>query len=342
MEEQQEKRTSNDEIDLKELFQSIGNFFKNMFINIMLFFVQIKKATFKNLMLIIAFGVIGGVAGIGLNYVSIDYYESSMVLRSTYLTGRLMESSIDKLDQLSAEENHEQLAKTLKINLSIAEKIKSFRYEPFINEDEVIELEVFKEQLRSEIKDEETINKFVDKLKSENRNTYRIYVQVYDNTVISQIQEPILNYFKNNPFVQKRLKITEENLVAQKAQIQEEMSKLDSLKNLIFNNFISLSSSKSGSNNVILSEENIANPVEVISKISSNYIDLLNINRKLYLDENFELIDGFIAYNKPESPGLLKYGFYSGLIGLGIAYILIALMAFNNYLNKIEESYSTN
>ena len=339
-ENQKPQSQTSDEIDLKELFNSIGNFFKSIFINIILLFVYLRNATLNNLRLIIICVLLGGVVGISLNYVSTDYYKSSMVLKSVHLTGRLMESSIDKINQLAQEKSFEQLAKVIKIDPETAKDIRSFSYEPFVSEDEIVELEVFKEQLRSEIDDEETINKFVERLKNENRNTYRISVEVYNNKIIRSLEEPLVSYFRNNQYVQKRLEISEQNLLKERENITEEMNKLDSLKSLIFQNFNSLSTNKTGSNNVILAEENIANPIDVIEKLKENYKDLLRVNKQLYLNEEFELIDGFLAYQIPESPGLMKYGFYSGLVGLGIAYLIIALLAFNSYLNKIESSYA--
>ena len=329
---------SSDEIDLKELFQAIGNFFKSIFINIMLFFVSIRNATLKNIKLIIICGVLGGLAGIALNYVSQDYYKSSMVLKSSYLSGRLMESAIDKLDALSDEDNYQQLANTLKIDLELARKIRGFSYEPFVSEDEVVQLEVFKEQLRAQIDDEETIEKFIDKLRSENRNTYRIMVEVFDNSIIEKLEQPLLNYFQKNPYVSKRLEIERTNLLLEEKNTKEELAKLDSLKQLIFKNFNYMASrTKGGSNNVILSDEQMTNPIDVFNASRRQYEDLLRINRSLYIQDSFELVDGFTTYAKPESPGLLRWGFFSGLVGLGVGYIIIILIAFNRYLTKVEQ-----
>jgi hypothetical protein len=226
----------------------------------------------------------------------------------------------------------------LKISPELANKIRSFSYEPFVSEEEVVSLEIFKERLKAEIEDEETINRFVDKLKSENRNTYRISIEVFDNSVTNQIQEPLLNYFRNNTYVQKRLEINKRNLELEEKNIEKELARLDSLKDLIFKNFEFMSSNnREGSNNVILSDDKMANPIDVINQSRSKYNDLLDINRRLFLDADFELIDGFIAYSTPESPSLIKLGFYSGLIGLGIAYLIILLKSFNIYLNRLEE-----
>ncbi|MFT4733072.1 MAG: hypothetical protein ACI9K1_000020 [Arcticibacterium sp.] len=336
--DKQTNGTNNDEIDLKELFNAIGNFFKSIFISIMMFFVHFKNATVKNSKLIILFGFLGGFAGIALNYASEDYYKSSLVLRSTHLTGRLMESSIEKLNQLSEEEDHAQLAIVLKISPELADQIKAFSYEPFVSEDEVVSLEVFKEQLRAEIEDDETIEIFIDKLKSENRNTYRIFIEVFDNNIIDQIQAPLLSYFSTNTYVKKRLEITKRNLELEKQNITEELVRLDSLKVLIFKNFDMLSNKgRAGSNNVILSDENMANPIDVINQSRAKYNDILRINSRLFLGADFELIDGFVAYSTPDSPSLIKFGFFSGLTGLGIAYIIIVLLSFNTYLNRIEK-----
>ncbi len=336
-EENRNNNGSSDEIDLRELFSAIGNFFRNIFLNVMLLFVSIKNATIKNIALIVVGGVIGGLTGIALNFVSVDYYKSSMVLRSEYLSGRLMESAIQKLDALSSEENYLQLGNALKIPPTLAKEIRGFTYEPFVSEDEIVELEVFREQLRAQVKDEETREKFVETLKSENRNTYKIVVEVYNNSIIDSIQQPLLDYFRKNPYVAKRIEIEQKNLLLEEENLKQELQKLDSLKNLIFKNFNFLADrTKGGSNNVILSDEQMANPIEVFTASREQYQELLEIKEKIYIEESFELIDGFTTYAKPESPSLLKWGFYSGLVGIAIAYIIIILIAFNKYLSRIE------
>jgi hypothetical protein len=78
----QGNRENNDEIDLKELFRAIGGFFKSIFTGFMMFFVNIKNATTKNIRLIVLLGFLGGLIGIILNYVTVDYYKSSLVLYS--------------------------------------------------------------------------------------------------------------------------------------------------------------------------------------------------------------------------------------------------------------------
>jgi len=341
---EQDKKSGNssDEIDLRELFQAIGNFFRNIFINIMLLFVSLKNATLRNIKLIFALGILGGIVGITLNYTSIDYYKSSMIVKSKYFSTILMKSTIGKLNALSDERNFKELAKALKIEADLSEQIRSVSFEAYITEEDALELEIFKEKLLSEMKDEdEMIEKYIDTLKTESRSTYKINVEIYNSSSIDALELPIINYLKQNPYIAKRLEIDEENLQLEKQNLEEELLKLDSLKKLIFRNFDFLASKgKSGSNNVILSDEQITNPIEVFNESKQQYRDYLKVKRELFLNESFELVDGFTAYSRPESPDLLKWGFYSGLVGLGLAYLIIMLIAFNNYLRRIERENS--
>lgn len=338
VEKNQNSNHNSDEIDLRELFSAIGNFFSNIFFNFILFIVGIKNAIVKNIKLIVILGLVGGILGIIAHFVTPDVYKSSILLRSTYLNGRLMESTIDKLQLLAEDENREQLAKVLDIDTAIANNIVGFSYEPFVSEEEIIELEVFKEQLKSEIEDEAIINRFVDRLRMDNKSTYRIYVEVLDRSLISDLEEPLINYFKNNPFVSKRLEIQEQNLKLEVQSIEEELTELDSLKEILFKNFKTVGErDREGSNNVILADEQTTNPISVFNESRKAYAKKLEIEKELYLTPQFELIDGFTVYSQPASAGLIKLGFYGGLIGLGIAALIIMINLFFQYLDRIEQ-----
>ncbi|WMN12371.1 hypothetical protein QYS49_33375 [Marivirga salinae] len=337
-EKNQNSNHNSDEIDLRELFSAIGNFFSNIFFNFILFIVAIKNAIVKNIKLIVILGLVGVILGIVTHFFTPDIYKSSILLRSTHLNARLMESSIDKLQLLAQDENRKQLAITLKIDTAIASNIVSFSYEPFVSEEEIIELEVFKEQLKSEIEDEEIINRFVERLRMENKSTYRIYIEVLDRTLISDLEEPLINYFKNNPYVSKRLEIQEQHLKLESQNIEEELAELDSLKEILFKNFRMVGKrDRDGSNNVILADEQTTNPISVFNESRKAYEKKLEIEKKLYLQAEFELIDGFTVYSQPASAGLIKLGFYGGLIGLGLASLIIIISSFLQYLDIIEQ-----
>jgi hypothetical protein len=332
----QKPSNSSDEIDLRELFSAIGNFFKNIFVGLLMVVVNFRNATIKHFKIILVFGLFGGFTGIALNYYLPDYYSSYMLINSKHSSGRLMENSVDKLQQLCEEQNYSQLAKILEIDTAQAKNLKGFSYEPFVSEEEIVELEVLKEQLKGTIDDEETINKFVNKLKLDNKATYKVFVHVFDNQGLTELQEPLVNYFKGNQYVSKRLEIERQNLIEKAKNIREELTKLDSLKKIMMNSYNLFSEEgKAGSNNVILGDEKM-DPITVFEESKIQYRELQRVEEEIYLMPSFELIDGFTVFSKPDSPSLIKLGFYSGLAGLGIAYILILLIGFNKYLNRIE------
>ncbi|MBK6265918.1 hypothetical protein JKA74_12820 [Marivirga sp. S37H4] len=337
-EKKQNNSNNSDEIDLRQLFSSIGDFFKSIFVGFIMLIVAFKNATIKYFKIIFLFVVLGGLIGIALKYVLPDYYTSSMLLRSSYSTVKLTESSIEKLDQLCQEGNYEGLATKLNIDTAVAKNIKGFSYEPFVSEAEIVELEILKEQLKSEIENEEVIERFVEKLKNENKSTYRIFVQVYDSKNLGSLEEPLIDYFRNSQYISKRLQIEKENLILKERNIDEELQKLDSLRELVIKNYDNLAErNRTGSNNIIMKDEQLIDPLSIINKRDQLYQEKLRIQQQLYLTPSFELIDGFTVFSKPDSPGLLKIGFYSCLYGLLIAYVIIMLIYFNKYLNSVEE-----
>ncbi len=334
----QNNHDNSDEIDLRQLFAAIGDFFKSIFIGFILIIVGIKNATIKYFQIIFLFVILGGIIGIALNFYLPDYYTSSMLLQSKHASGRLMENSVQKLDQLCSERNYAQLAEILKVDSSAAANLKGFSYEPFVSEEEIVELEVLKEQLKSEIKDEVVINKFVEKLKNENKATYRIFVQVYNNNKLNKLEGPLLNYFKGSDYVSKRIAIEKENLKLKEKSIEEEIQKLDSLKTLLLKNFnLYAERTRAGSNNVIMNDDQLADPMNIFEQSRKQNDELIKVREELYLTPSFELIDGFTVFSRPDSPSLLKLGFYSCLYGLLVAYIIILLIFFNRYLNSVEE-----
>ncbi|SMG43740.1 hypothetical protein SAMN05661096_03059 [Marivirga sericea] len=330
---------SSDEIDLRELFSTIGRFFKSIFVGIIMVFVHFRNATFKYVKLILLFAILGGFTGVALNYYLPDYYSSYMLINSRYSSGRLMENSVDKLQQLCGEQNYVQLAKLLDIDTTQAKNLKGFSYEPFVSEEEIVQLEVLKEQLKGKIDDEETINKFVEKLRLDNKTTYKIFVNVFDNQGLTKLQEPLVYYFKENQFVSKRLEIEKEILKGKAENIRLELSRLDSLKKALIASYNVSGKESAKETNLFIGDQEYG-PIAVFQESRNQYNELQKVEQEIFLMPSFELIDGFTVFSKPDSPSLIKLGFYSGLVGLGIAYIIILIFGFNKYLNKVESENS--
>lgn len=327
-----------EEIDLARILSGLGLLIKNFFTFLLTLLLGLRRITIKYKYVILAIFIFGMAIGYVSHVRDKEFYRSTMLLSSEYFNGRLVENGIEKLNLLTGEKNKKQLSKVLGISEDLAVKIRNLESEPFVSEEEIVELEVLKEQLRNAGAKEVEIGKVLKQLEIENRNTYTITLRVYDSEVIDHLTDPIVNYFKNNPYIKKRIESNRLKLEARKKKYHGEIEKLDSLKFGIYMSIEGMANkSREGSNNVVLSESGIGDPVDLFREGVSYYDRLLNANEELFLSSDFELIDGFTTFNRPDNDKLSTILFTSGLIALVIAYFMIILIELNKYLGKMEK-----
>ena len=336
----QKPDSKSDEIDLGQLFVRIGDFFANAWMGFMRFLAMMRRVPFDNKLsffLIIAGSII---VGSGFTFfIRKNYYESKMILSSDYLNKRLAESTIDKLAALAREQNKKGLAKTLGIPDSLANNIVSFSIRPFVEEKDLIELEVLKEQLRNaqvNSKNQQVIEEVVERIEIENRHAFEITVRTLNPSVIGNLQEAIVGYFERNPYIKKRIEITKENLREKKNKLEHDIQKLDSLKFVIYENYKNMAEQNRGSNNVILSDKAVSDPVQIYNKDTEIYKEYQEVTEDLFLQKDFELVEGFTEFSEPASPSIVVMLIYSMFIGVIVAYADVAVRTFNKYLANLK------
>mgnify|MGYP006969400277 CR=1 FL=1 len=329
-----------DEIDLGVLFAKIGDFFKNIGLGFLRFLALLRRVPLENKTLFIGIILLG--AAVVFSYSSFlkkKFYETTMILSYNYLNKRIVDNTVEKLNLLAEEEDPRGLAKELKISDSLADNIIEFTAKPFVAETDLIELEVLKEQLKNaklESKNEKVIDQVISRIEIENRHAFEISVKVLNPTVISELQNALVNYFRGNDYIKKRIEITKSNLQERRTKLIADTRKLDSLKSVIYANYKNMAEqSRQGSNNVIMSDKSVTNPIEIYNQDLTIYDQLQWVERQLYLQPDFEIIDGFTEFNEPSSAGRMKITATAMLIGLGLAYLIVALMQFNKYLDKL-------
>lgn len=338
--ENQKPTTSSDEIDLGQLFSKIGDSFRNMGLGTMRFLALIRRIPLENRLafsLIISASVIFGISYVRL--LKKNYYESTMILSSNYLNKRLVDNTMEKLNLLAKEDNKRGLAKVLNIPDTLADNILKFTAKPFVSESDLIELEVLKEQLKNaqaNAKNDKVIDQVLDRIEIENRHAFEITVRTLNPTVIGNLQTALVNFFRGNDYVKRRIEITKANLLEKKQKLEGDLEKLDSLKSIIYDNYKSMAAQgRQGSNNVILSDKPVTNPVEIYNQDAGLYNQLQSINSQLYLQPDFEVVDGFTEFSEPASASSFKIIFISGLIGILLGYVLVAIVGFNKYLASL-------
>lgn len=143
-----------------------------------------------------------------------------MIISCDYLNMRIVENSIEKLNLLSKENDREGLSELLNINIETAKNISKFSAKNFISENDRIEIEVLKEQLSNVASDKkDLVNKIIGKIEIGNKQSFQISVLVYNPDVVKSLDSAIVNYFRNNDYVKKRIESNVTSLKARKEKL---------------------------------------------------------------------------------------------------------------------------
>lgn len=328
-----------DEIDLRKLFQAIGKGFINVGNGIVNTLIRFRRVSHNYKYLLLAMIVGGGVLGIVINKVSKAHYSTSMLISSSYFNTRLFENNIEKLNTLCDEEERLGLANLLNIEVDVALNIKEFYYEPLVSEQDIVDIEVLKQKLEELKVAEADIQKVIDQMYIQNKRTYIVAVDVFDNSIIEGLQGSIVKFLQNNPYVKNRIRTNKQNQLNLISKLKEDLRQLDSLKNLFNLNMKANAGRKneSSSSNVYVGESGTLDPTRFYNQSINIYKELQRVETAMELGSDFEVRDSFTVFTVPESPNLKKSVAYSMLIFFGIGYLLIVLIEVNKYLSKIEK-----
>jgi hypothetical protein len=335
---QEQKPKNTDEIDLSQFFSWIGNGFSRIGRGVLFSLATLRNLFFENRLFFAGIIVIG--LALGAAYSELlkkKYYQSTMVLSCDYLNTQILNNTIDKLNLLAGEQGREGLAELLAIDVSIAKNVQRFEFKPFVSEDDVVEIEVLREQLNNVAAEKkELVEKVISKLEIQNKNAYQISVQVYDPDIVKPLEKALVNYFNSNEYIKRRIQINHDNLLNRRTKLVNESKKLDSLKAVMFLNYQNLGKTSRGSGNVYLGDEKMMSPLDVFKEDLTLHKELLKVEHDLYVRQDFEVVDGFTTFKEPESASLFKILVMSFLISWAMGYLIIGVWRFDKYLAAYE------
>ncbi|HEY0655325.1 MAG TPA: hypothetical protein VGD65_19460 [Chryseosolibacter sp.] len=338
MESPTQKPRQPDEIDISQIMIAIGRFF-NRLGNGTLFFLALLRNLFFNNRLFFAGIIVTGLilGGLYSELLKKKYYKSTMVLSCDYLNTQILSNTIDKFNLLCEEREREGLADLLGIDQKTAKNVQKFAFEPFVSEDDVVEMEVLRTQLNAVVADKkDLVEKVMAKLEIENKNAYEISVQVYDPNVVKPLEKALIKYFSTGEYVKKRINSQQRTLTNRMEKLQIESRKLDSLKRVIYENYQMFGKTSRGSNNVILSDEQLKDPLAIYKQDLEINQEILEIERTLAITPDFEVVDGFTSFKEPESASLWKVLVISFFLAIVIGYLIIGAWKFDKMLSRID------
>ena len=335
MEPTRQESKSTDEIDLTQFFRWVGRGFSRFGTSILFGLASLRNLFFSNRLFfagIIVLGLLFG--GLYSQLLKKEYYKTSMVLSCDYLNTQILRNTIEKLNLLCEEEQRKGLMAELKLDSVTATNVQKFEFATFVSEDDVVEMEVLRAQLNNVAANQkDVIEKVISKLTITNKNAYMISAYVYDPRIVKSLETAIVNYFRESDYIKNRIEISRTNLLARKEKLVQESGKLDSLKVVLYQNFQTMAKQPSrGSNNVILGDERLVNPLDVYTRDMDINKELLEVDKQLYLKSDFELVDGFTTFQQPESASLFKILVISFFISWVMGYLIIGAWKFDRLL----------
>ncbi len=326
------KEIKEKEIDISDVFSNIRNFFKNIITGMGRGFLYTVFFVKKNGKIIGSITAFGAIAGLVYSLAGRPFYSATMAVKSNdnYLEKNIFIKILDELNTMCEEEDFEELSAILNISVDEAKSLRWFELE---EEKEIANLgsyynKYFKvlSTMPDEEKREEMLSLFIE---SENDNIYYISASVYDPTVLPLLNEPLAKLLNANPYFVKKRGINDVALKASEQKIYDELTKLDSLKKTLTRAIESNEKNlKSGSNNIILGENQLYNPLPVYEKYLALYSDAISIKKQIFFNENtVEVLSGFVKLKKNERLNPALAGLTGAGLGLagGILFVLFLL-----------------
>jgi hypothetical protein len=240
MADQPVQQNNSDEIDLGQLFQMIGrgfqkffNFiasiFKGIFHLIMLFLLFVQK----NIIVIGAALIIGGVGGFILDKITPEKYISRMVVEPNFNSVQQLYNNIAFYNDLAKARDSVALATALNITDHEAASIKEIFADSYSDENQKIKLfdQFIKELDTTTIKAIDYEN-YLKNFNSMDARFHQISLISTDNRVAKKAQPAIINSIAVNQYFKLQKRINDENLDLQEEIYRNQLTEIDSLQSL--------------------------------------------------------------------------------------------------------------
>ncbi|MFD1314950.1 hypothetical protein [Namhaeicola litoreus] len=234
-----EKNSPEDEVDLGNLFTSIGKGIKNffrwisdvleaIFHSFILFLLFLRKHWLK----ILGSALVGFLLGLGLDLTKAKTYVSDLILETNYGSGAQLYKVVDYLDELVQQNNSETLAQVLKISREDAQSITSIHAKVFEKSRNLrLEYERFLRTSDSIILKHTTYDDFINRLSEDNFRYHQIRVRSTSNSVFTKITKELTHLVATDYFENIR-RIRMDELMSRKLILKDNLAQIDSLRNL--------------------------------------------------------------------------------------------------------------
>ncbi|PRY12317.1 hypothetical protein CLV24_10860 [Pontibacter ummariensis] len=279
------QRRYSDEVDIREIFDSIGRSIKSL-VGLIEYCFKVALRRFK----LIAFFVLLGLGlGYGAYKVTKAYYASTMTLVLADIRNDFVEDQLSKLTVAVEEDNFLAVSDMLDVSEDAARQIKKMEFS----------------NLDAEIVEEDSVL---------TGSPFRIELSLYDNSLFDTMEPALANYLENNRYFSKLKRIKQREMEGMIAKLESEIESIDSIKTTV-------SSPRGPVNGFVYGQP--VDPTNLYRESVAMYRQKAELEAELDQLDNIQVVNGFAPRLKPTGPNLLKYlavgGLVAFLIGLMVA-----------------------
>ncbi len=246
---------------------------------------SVLKTIKKNAFGIIVFAIIFGAIGGALSFIKKPIYHSRMTVSYAQLEKKIYGDMLYKLNQLIESNQYDEFADLLNLEADQVHEIH------MINS-----MNIHNQPLINDIS--------VEKV------PFYIIAEVYNPSILNDLQDALVNYLSDSEFVRGRLMLNERNYKNEIRHMRSQLVYMDSLKVLLLRDCSNLDADA-----VVNLEKLNKNQNEIFGRIR-------DLEAALQFNRNIEVMDGFIAQKVPFSKLLLNYILIGMMIGIIIRIFL--------------------
>jgi len=240
----------------------------------------------RRLILFLIFIALGIALGIVYYNVKQKIYKSRMIISSTVFQGPSFVLILENLQLLLKEDNYEELASILGMDVLTVKKIKKI---------EIYSSKNYAEQAfgdKVSFKKDEKLGE--EKDKKEKSEEFVIEAFVLENAIFPKLEQGILYYINNNPSLKESSASKKEALHQMIAHIRKQRLQLDSLQGSI----VGLLNKKNNPSDFFIGE-----PGAMFTDMIELYQDEIRATEAIF-NSNMNVVEGFRQYKKQDSPRL--------------------------------------
>lgn len=343
----QQKNTNEEEVDLGSLFVIIGKGFKNFFN----FIGSIFTGIFDFLILTLLFlkvnsiklsiaTVLGGVLGFLIELNSQDKFGSEMLVEPNFKSVRQLYYNINFYNDLVKQKDTLTLAKTFNLSKNDAASLKKFSIEPIINKNDIINLyDEFVIRVDTATASTYTFEDFKPEFKELDYKAHKIVVESEKNNIFKKLSSTIISSVVKNSYFKRVQHLTNENLNRTDSVYRQNLSQIDSLRQVYMKVMIAEAGKETSGTNIDLGGQGRrAKELDLFETSMKINEELAEISKER--SEKYEIINVISDFQPVgyKINGVAKnYIFILGALGFGLMIAILLVFKLNIYLENYKK-----